>query len=73
MKSDEEYYNKILLYSQAKKENSIIIDDSPTILKYASSLGIKVIHSCLDGQNPEFEYYFTSTQELLSEIYLIQD
>ena len=72
MKSDEEYYNKILLYSQAKKENSIIIDDSPTNLGYALSLGLKVIQSCLDSQKPEFEYYFTTTEEMLLQISLMK-
>ena len=53
MKSTKDYYQKILNYSGTKVEQAIIIDDSPTVLSSAVSLGIQVIQSCLDNQRRE--------------------
>lgn len=64
MKSHEEYYLKILSYSGTAKEQAIVIDDNPIVLHNAASLGIEVIQSCLDNQQPEYENYFTNSTEL---------
>ena len=69
MKSHQSYYQKIFSYAQVKPENTVVIDDNPGVLKHAEKTKATVIQSCLDGQNPEFENYFLSTNELESIVY----
>lgn len=65
MKTNSEYYERIFEYSKTNPQDAIVIDDNPVLLHYAESTGAEVIQSCLDGQKPEFEKYFTKPMELL--------
>ena len=72
MKSNQLYYERIFSYAEIKAEKVIIIDDNPNILKQAQKTNASVIQSCLDGQQPELDYYFTKTSELPGEIERLQ-
>ena len=64
MKSSVDYYKKILAFSKISAEKAIVVDDNPTILRYAESVGLTVVQSCQDGQKPEYDNYFIKATEL---------
>ena len=64
MKVSKEYYMKIFTREALNPENVIIIDDSVKMLTMAKQLGANVIHSCVKGSKPEFDYFYLESKDL---------
>ncbi len=72
-KASTNYYTKIFEREKINPKQAIIINDNIEMLNRAKKLGANVIQSCLDGQEPEMEFFITETKEIPNLIRKIEE